>query len=736
MPSKSRFERTKPALLTTAMLLVAAALFTAASPASAAAPSEKDLTFFMHYVNATETSKTLPGANSTWTYFDTTTEWNDVNVTLPANGSQLDFDWSLVPALAGPVTLTGFSFAFWAESLSGNPNAQTTLDLFEINSTGALNLVVSTNFGSQAFTVSPSLKQLNATLVSPYTFGAGSSIRFILSLNPGSGTLLIIFDTARADSRVVLRTADAMAVASIDVQDSAGASVASLDPQAVNKTARFVATVNDPYGGYDVASADITILSPTGAVLVDNASMARSGGTPISLATTLEFLWNYSGQPAGEYQAIVYAMDNNGVNWFAHFAQFSFGPYGDWLSRSFTIGGLPLYGWVKVVDDREVALSGASLQVLDGSTAIASGTTGASGLANLTASPGNYTLAARWAGVEVARVAFNLSANQTEASAFVVHAAVFYPTLKVVDSRGAPVAYAFVYLAYANGTVTAVPFRTDEAGAVPLAQVTGGAHTARVLWRGVEVASLQVTVNSSADVPVPAAVFYLTVQVSDAGGAPLELALVRLDDAVFGLLSVSNVTDAGGGFLERLPRGTYDSAANWRGVEVGEATGTVLDADATLTISARVFTLTVKAVRADGAPIAGATVTVSTAAGAVYEVRVTASDGTARFRAPGGTYNVAGHFATTTYWSPVEQTVSLANVTVDQAKAVELKFDEVPGSFVGSNMFLALLMAAILVLLLLLLVRRMRRIEEREGKLGQGAPPEAKGGEIPKPPAK
>ncbi|HKZ58717.1 MAG TPA: carboxypeptidase-like regulatory domain-containing protein [Candidatus Thermoplasmatota archaeon] len=733
MPRTTSLLRAPAAILSICLLVLGAFLVAAAPPATAAAPTVKDMTFFMHYVNATETSKTLPGADSTWTYFDTTTEWNDVNVTFPVNGSALVFDWSLVPVLPGPVTVTGYSFAFWAESISGNPNAQTTLELVEINATGPQS-VETVNFGSQSHTVSPSLKQLNATLVSPHTFAAGSSVQFVLTLNPGSGSMLIIFDTARADSRVVLRTADALAVASIDVQDSAGASVASLDPQAANRTARFVATVDDPYGGYDVVRANITILSPTGAVLVDNASMARTGGTPISRATTFAFGWNYSGQPPGEYQAIVHSMDNNGVNWFTHFAQFSTGPYGDWSARSFFIGSLPLYAWVKVVDDRDVALSGAALEVLDGGTAVASGTTDALGLANLTAFAGNYTLAVGWAGVEVSRSSLNLTGNVTQGSPIVVHAAVYYPALKVVDGRGAAVEYAFVYLTYANGTVTAVPFRTDESGAVALAQVTGGVHAARVLWRGVEVAGGPITVSASADVSVGAAVFYLSVQVNDAAGAPVELALVRLDDAVFGLLSASNVTSASGRFTERLPRGTYDATASWRGLAVGEVAGTVLDADKTVTISARVFALTVKAVKADGAPIAGATVTVLTATGTVYEVQVTNADGTATFRMPGGTYNVAGHFATTTYWSPVEQSVGVANVTLDQGKTVELKFDQVPGSFVGSNMFLALLMAALLVALLLLVVRRMRKIEGRPGQPGEGASAEAKPGETQQPP--
>jgi hypothetical protein len=694
--------------------LALSAALCAVGPVAQAAPAvAKDITFFLHYVNANETSKTLPGAGSTWNYFDTTTEWESVNVTAQANGSLQNFFWYLAPPLAGQVTVSDFSLAVWAQFLSGTPNAQTTVALYERNDTGAENQVASVNFGSQSYSVTPALKQLNGTLPGSHTFASGSSIKVVLTLNPGAGSMELIFDTARADSRVVLHTDDAIAVSSIAVLDSAGVAVSSLDPRAANATATLRATVSDPYGGYDVASAKLTLLDPEGGVLLDNASMPRVSGTPISLETVFELPWNYSDRAPGEYHAFVYAMDNNGVNWFTHFAQFSYGPYGDVVDRSFFIGSLPLYAWVRLVDDHAVPLENADLRVESAGSRVASGSTDAAGLANLTLFAGNYTLKASWHGVEVASVPFNLSDNISQGSAFEVVAAVYYPTLKVVDSHGSAVEYAFVYLSFANGTSTVVPYRTDADGSVSLMQVTGGPLGVRVLWRGVEVAATTFSVSSSTELRVQAAVYYLTVQVNDGAGAPLALALVRMDDAVFGLLSVANVTGSNGRFVERLPVGTYDLSVTWRGVAVGSANDQPLSADSTATISASVFALTVKTTAGDGSPVAGATVTVSTASGQLFEVGVTGADGSVRFQAPSATYSVSAHFVTTSYWTPVEETQTAGNVTLDQAKTVELKFTQAPGGFVGSNQFIALIAIAFLAFLLVLsLIRKGKQAKE------------------------
>jgi hypothetical protein len=731
MPSrKPRLSATTPAALVAASALLLVAM---APAATAAAPTSKDLIFFLHYVaDPGNASKTLPGAGSTLTYFDTTTEWNNTNATFTANGSSGTFFWYLVPPLAGPMNLTGFSLAIWAQSLAaGSSNAQTTVEIWERNSTGAESQVTSANFGSQSYSNTPELKQLNSTLGPPHQFAAGSSIKVLLKLTLGTGSLEILFDTARADSRIVLVTVDSLSVSNSDVTDSAGNAVASLEPTASNTTAHFRATLTDPFGGYDVVRANLTLMSPLGATILDNVSVPRVSGSPVSLETVFDLAWNYSGRPSGEYTVAVYAMDNSGLSWFNHFAQFDYGPYGDSLSRTFFIGSLPLFAWIKVVDDHAVPLAGASVRLESAGSPVASGSTDAAGLLNLTAFAGNYTANVTWAGVQVASVPLSLTDNVSIGGAIAISAAVYYPTIKVTDSRGAAVDHAFVYLTYPNGTSTVVPFTTDANGSIALSQVTVGSMPARVLWRGVEVAEPNLAVSSSGLLAVSASVYYLAVQVNDGAGEALSLALVRMDDAVFGLLSVANVTGPTGRLEERLPAGTYDLSVNWRGVDVGVKRGQALTADASVTVQAAVFALTVKAVASDGTPLAGATVTVSNAAGAIYEVAVTGADGTAKVRAPGGTYSVSGHYAGTAYWSSIDQTEGASGITLDQAKTVELKFTQAPGSFVGSNMFLAIVaLLALLAVLVFLRVQFSNKVAEIKSQhAGMGAQAEAKPGE-------
>jgi hypothetical protein len=111
--------------------------------------------------------------------------------------------------------------------------------------------------------------------------------------------------------------------------------------------------------------------------------------------------------------------------------------------------------------------------------------------------------------------------------------------------------------------------------------------------------------------------------------------------------------------------------------------------------------------------VAGATVTVSTASGQLFEVGVTGADGSVRFQAPSATYSVSAHFVTTSYWTPVEETQTAGNVTLDQAKTVELKFTQAPGGFVGSNQFIALIAIAFLAFLLVLsLIRKGKQAKE------------------------
>ncbi len=624
------------ALALCGLLLAGAAL--SAAPAAAAPPGPRDLTFFLHYVNATESAKALPGSGSTWTYFDTTTEWNDENATFLANGSLQSFDWYLAPALARNFTVSAASLAFWAQSLSGVPSAQTSVELSERAPSGAETLVSTGNFGSETYTSTPGLKRLNWTLSGGHTFSGGSSIKLTLKVNLGGGSLLILFDTARADSRLTLLSAEAMVITGAQVLDASGAPAASLDPAAADPRARLRTTIQDPLGGYDVAWVRFTVEDEVGSVVVDNASAARVAGTPASLSSSYEVLWNYSGLPSGRYLIFVYAMDGSGESLYGHFGTFAYGPYGDSTSFPAFIGGLPFHAWVRVVDDYGSPLEGARVTLLESAQRGGEASTDAGGLANLTAGPGLYTLLAVLTQVEVARVPLNLTENITASSPLEVRASVFYPALRLVDNQSAALPDASVAYTHPNGSTTLTPLLTGANGTVWLGRTAGGDYHVVVHWRTLTVLDALWGVSASATITVRADVFYVDFTVLDSRGVGVASATVVARDSTSGVVLAFALTDARGVGQARVPGARVDVAVWTRDVQVVDAQGIAVGSDGRLNLDAAVYYVAVAVVDSEGAPVGGALVTVRSANGTVTEASLTQVGGNASLRLPAEVY--------------------------------------------------------------------------------------------------
>jgi hypothetical protein len=628
----------------------AAALLVALGPAPPTAASPlppRDLIFFLHYVNASEGAKPLPGSGSIWTYFDTTTEWNDVNVTLMANGSLQSYDWYLAPALPGNVTVSAVSLAFWAQFVSGVASGQTTVELSERSASGAEALVSTGNFGSESYSYTPSLKQLNWTLTNAHAFSAGSSIKVTLKINLGGGSMLILFDTARADSRLTLRTADALRITGAQALDSVGAPVASLDPVSNNTTARLRATVQDPYGGGDIAWVRMTVLADNGSTIVENATASPVAGTPASLTSSFEASWNYSGLAPGRYLVLVFAMDNSGQSWYEHFANFAYGPYGDSTSFPVFIGGLPLYAWVRLVDDRGLPVEGASIELAGARGGGGQSTTDAAGMANLTGAPGLYTLVATWTQTEVARVPFNFADNITAGSPLELSGAVFYPTLRLVDNRSLPLADAAVSYTHPNGSTTLSPLVTAADGSVSLGRTAGGSYHVIARWETVAVLDVAWAVDKSGTTTLVASVFAVDFWLLDSRDAGVAFAALVVRDNASGLVLGYAVANASGAAPVRLPGAFADIAAWTRDIQVVDVGHLLVAADGRVDLLAAVYYVELAVVDDAGAPLADAQATVRSAAGTVTDALATNATGTLTLRLPAATY------ALTVSWSGV-----------------------------------------------------------------------------------
>jgi len=601
----------------------------------------KDMTFLLHSVNATETARPLPGGGSTLTYFDTTLQFNSTEVKVLVSGTVKVLQWFLSPALAGNFSADGYTFRIWANSsTSASSNAQVSLQVFELNATGVSTQVDFLNLGSVSFPVTPTLEAWSHTFSASHTFLPGSSIEVRATVTPGVNQgVWFHYDTAQYNSRVSFHGPDSLNVSQIATLDSSGTPTASFSPSAANKTMYLQAHVTDPLGGYDIRWVNLTLTSPSGTVLLDNVSMAQISGTPIGFESVFQVVWNYSGQPNGPYTVLVWALDNNGHNFYSFFQQYTYDSYPDAATAVFYVGSPPFYAWIEVVDSLGLPLEQARVSLASGGSPVASGTTDARGMVNLTAFGGSYTVSVVWASVVVAQVPLALTANISEADPFVVNAAVYYPAVHTVDASGIALANAAVYLTYPNGTTAVLPVFTNATGDALLGRLPGGSLGLRVLWRGVQVADVSTTVGANAPPPIaiPCAVYYLTVTVSDSRSVPLADAQVVLSDAVYGLVADAQITDANGRTVSRLPVGTYAIDVTWNGVAVSTGTTVQVNANGNQAVLAKVYYLTVSAVDSRSKPVPGAQVVALSASGRIFTSALSDANGQAVVRVPGTT---------------------------------------------------------------------------------------------------
>lgn len=546
-------------------LLVLSALLVVTLPAPtvhAVNGVTKDMTFLLHSVNATETAKPLPDGGSTLTYFDTTLDFNDVNVSVLVEGTQKVMQWFSVPALVGDFSADGFTLRIWANSSTGaSSNAQVTLEIFELNTTTST-LVHEENLGSQDFPVTPTLASWNATFVSPHTFRAGSSIELRMTVTPGAlQGIWLHYDTPQVNSRISFRGPDSLDVATIATLDWNRNPEINFDPVAENKTVYIQANVTDPLGGYDIRWVNLTLMSPFGVVLLDNVSMAHISGTPRSYDSVFEVVWNYTDQAIGEYTMQVWALDNNGHNYYHFFQQFDYDDYPDTATSTFFIDGLPVYANVKTVDSKSVPLAGARVELVSGGFIVDAKTTDPDGMVNFTMAKAAYEFQVYWQDVRVASSLQDVQSNITESNPLVIDTQVYYPVFQAEDSDGSALAGASLIFIHPNGEKLG-PYKTDGSGQVTLSQVPVGTYALLASWRGVDVFNGSGDVVGNDIIAFRTAVYKLTVTTMSGDGQALSGVFVSLTDST-GLVYDAGLTGPDGTVVLLLPGGSYTVQARY-----------------------------------------------------------------------------------------------------------------------------------------------------------------------------
>ncbi|HVF17169.1 MAG TPA: hypothetical protein VNA21_09665, partial [Steroidobacteraceae bacterium] len=184
--------------------------------------------------------------------------------------------WTMTPTLSTPVTLAGGAMSvqlFLSENGSGSSR---TLDITLSNT--SLGTIASTSYTT---TLGSTAAQRSITLDLPssVTAPAGSAFRLtIVNSSSGSGSRDVVvypFASAGNFSRVELNSLSVIEVSSVDHFNAAYAGGAITTAFNRGSTVYVRSVVSDPFGSFDIAGANLSILDSSATTIVNNVAMTQ-----------------------------------------------------------------------------------------------------------------------------------------------------------------------------------------------------------------------------------------------------------------------------------------------------------------------------------------------------------------------------------------------------------------------------------------------------------------------------
>ncbi|MCK5414587.1 MAG: hypothetical protein KAJ35_04315, partial [Thermoplasmata archaeon] len=382
---------------TVLVLMLVSSLAVMPDEAEAQAPGNKDITFYLHNV----TTGAQIGPITTLRIMNTT-QGNTLNESVRSSKS-VQNDFYLYPVLADNTAVdNNVTVHLWARRIAtsgDNRGANFIMNLYDVDSTGAdVATIASATINYNMLTAWREYT-ISATNVAQYEVASGHSLRLYVEIDGSSSNdyQMAWGDTTRR-SRVDIEMNDYVRVNDVDTLDHQRIPRIVYSQLTANKTMYFLANITDPYGGYDVALVNATLVAPNGTTILDDVVMTKTKGFFNSYYNEYEYTWNYSGYPTGQYNLTVDAVD-----WTGYYYRFPTNPgdttYGGHLETmtvSFWIGGMPHKVTINVTDDLGAVLPGAAVSM--GPTG---GTTDAGGQVILMIANGTFDLEVRWQNVPV-----------------------------------------------------------------------------------------------------------------------------------------------------------------------------------------------------------------------------------------------------------------------------------------------------------------------------------------------
>lgn len=687
----------------------------AGTPAPAGYGETKNMTFYFH----NETVANYIFDYSTTYIFNTILGSKMESI---GRWGSVVLDFYLSPQLASNITICGdvtVVFYLNMSATSNNFNGNLGLWLYDVSyvSPGGVETSVEIGNAQKALVLTTNIAAYAVTIPSVnYTVEQNHSLRARVSVSGGASNYYFMwFGTGNWDSMIILPMRESIHVESIGTYDYLGNPTFSFDPMATNTTIVVRTNITDPFGGYDIYWVNLTVMNSSGAVLpeLNNVSMLRISGNNRSFISVYQYEFNYSGLMPGKYTILVWALDLNGYYWYTHMQQFEYGPYPDTNTTYFYIGRFPVYANFKCVDAGNNSLIGAVVEARIGNVTVGMNFTDAHGLANLTLSPGNYTIAVLWQDVRVAGEVVSIQDNISEENAIIIQCAVYRAGFRTIDSDGEILGNALLYITHPNGTI--FELKTDEHGIAAnvsiLQQLPGGNYMVKVQWRGIYVgqAIIALTHNAPPYYTISCAVYTITFIAEDSRGAPLSDCNIVVYDNATGFIMNYGYTNASGMCVLKLPNITADVQVYWHSVMVHHGYYNIAGSG-NIHLNCSVYYLTVYVSDSEGKNIVGASVRVY--GSTLVDANVTDENGKCVFRLPAGNYTLIVDYRDTIMLAKIDMhTSDTINLSADTTHRIV--FPATP--FYATPLFAFSAIIAVLIAVILVLLASILRKRKAEG---------------------
>jgi hypothetical protein len=352
-----------------------------------------------------------------------------------------------------------------------------------------------------------------------------------------------------------------------------------------------------------------------------------------------------------------------------------------------------------LLDSADVALEGAQVLIRDAPGVISMGdaTTGADGHATLRLPAAHLVAIVSWQGVVVLETSLEVLSDGTHD----LTTSVYYPEVRVLDSRGSVLENAEVALALVGPGTT---FGLDTTGPEGTAtfRVPGGSYEVAVRWLDTPVLATAIDVDRTSTHVLTAWVHYLSFHLVDSAGTDLDNATVVAINGTTGAVLGMGTTDAAGLLELRLPRGPCDVTTSWMSMTVHAVQGLPVVADANVPLVARVHYLTVIVKDGEGAKVRQVDVNVLRLGGVVSSA-LTDARGSAVFRLPEGLHRVDITYRTTDRLTAVSISQSKeADLTEATTLTFDLGDDDYPLPLGRTNLFYVILAIIVLIVITML----------------------------------